>query len=156
MTGPDFAVVSLPTVKDPNRRRRLPRLWAKAVTRIFSLPTAKDLNRCRRLPRLWAKAVTRIFSLPAAKDLNRRRRLPMQSQSGRSDIFLAYSQRPQQTSTASKAETNVFLLPALIDDIPKNTSPRKTKDENALRARAFGRSSSLGPLRNTHGFTKLN
>jgi hypothetical protein len=43
----------------------------------------------------------------------------MQSQSGRSDIFLAYSQRPQQTSTASKAETNVFLLPALIDDIPE-------------------------------------
>ena len=39
---------------------------------------------------------------------------------------------------------------------PKNTSPRKTKVENAFRARAFGRPSSLGPWRNTHGFTKLN
>ena len=39
---------------------------------------------------------------------------------------------------------------------PKNTSPRKTKVENAFRARAFGRPSSLGPRRNTHGFTKLN
>jgi hypothetical protein len=57
---------------------------------------------------------------------------------------------------ASQSKTHVFLLPELIDDIPKNTSPRETKVENALRAMAFGPSSSLGPRRNTHGFTKLN
>jgi hypothetical protein len=58
--------------------------------------------------------------------------------------------------TASQSSTDVFLLPALIDDIPKNTSPRKTKVENALRARAFDRPFSLGPRQNSHGFTKLN
>jgi hypothetical protein len=57
---------------------------------------------------------------------------------------------------ASQSKSHVFLLPALIDDIPKHTSPRKTKVENAHRARAFGWPFSLGPRRNSHGFTKLN
>jgi hypothetical protein len=65
------------------------------------------------------------------------------SQSGHSYIFLTYSQRPQQVSTASKdmsqsGHSYIFLICG----------------QRPLQA--FGRSSSLGPLLNTHGFTKLN
>ena len=49
---------------------------------------------------------------------------------------------------ASQSKTHVFLLPALIGDIPKNKSPRKAEVENELRASAFGWPSSLGPRRN--------
>jgi hypothetical protein len=54
----------------------------------------------------------------------------------------------QNTHGFTKLNSFLFVLPALIDFIPKNTSPRKTKVEDALRARAFGRPFSLGPRRN--------
>ena len=58
---------------------------------------------------------------------------------GHSYIFLTYSQRPQQVSTASNDRSPyIFLI----------------RGQRPLQA--FGRSSSLGPLLNTHGFTKLN
>jgi hypothetical protein len=54
--------------------------------------------------------------------------------------------------TASQSSTNVFLLPALIDDIPKKTQvPERQKLKMLLEPGLLA-----GPLPWGHGFTKRN